>query len=118
MKQSRRAFIVSALAASVAGLIFAGQASARQALSEDPIPGVDVIVEKVPPGVNIGRVTTGPRGEIAFRNLEAGYYEVRDLNNTVRAGIRHRGGPARWQLRQQRDSRRPIWTLADQSDPL
>ncbi|KPP82863.1 MAG: hypothetical protein HLUCCA04_01980 [Oceanicaulis sp. HLUCCA04] len=118
MKQSRRIFIRSALGASIAGLAFAGQASARQALGNDPIPLIDVVVEKVPPGHAIAQVTTDRRGMIAFRDLDAGYYEVRDRDDTVRAGIRHPGGPARWQLRQGRDSRRPIWTLADQSDPL
>ncbi|MFC4723837.1 hypothetical protein AB6B38_04210 [Glycocaulis abyssi] len=99
-------------------MTLSSQAYARQAQATDPIPHIDVVVEKIPPGSETFRGTTGPRGEIAIRDLEAGYYEVRDMNNTVRAGIRHRGGPARWQLRQQRDSRRPIWTLADQSDPL
>jgi uncharacterized protein with von Willebrand factor type A (vWA) domain len=118
MKQSRRIFIQSTLSASIAGLAFAGQSSARQAQAEDPIPLIDVVVEKVPPGHAVANVTTDRRGMIAMRDLEAGYYEVRDANNTVRAGIRHRGGPVRWQLRQRRDTRRPIWSLADQSDPL
>lgn len=118
MNQSRRSFVRVAFGVCIAGVTIGGAASALQAQATDPIPHIDVVVEKVPPGQNVGRVTTGARGEIAFRNLEPGYYEVRNLENTVRAGIRHRGGPARWQLRQQRDSRRPVWTVADQSDPL
>lgn len=118
MKQSRRIFIQAALGAGIAGLAFAGQSSARQATAEDPIPLIDVVVEKVPPGNGVATVTTDQRGMIVLRNLEAGYYEVRNMDNTVRAGIRHPGGPVRWQLRQRRDSRRPTWTLADQSDPL
>ncbi|MCC5980452.1 MAG: hypothetical protein JJU26_01910 [Oceanicaulis sp.] len=121
MKPSRRDLIRSGMAAGLAafGVLGAGGAgSALQAQAEDPIPHIDIVVEKVPPGSGVAQLTTDRRGMIALRDLEAGYYEVRDLNDTVRAGIRHRGGPVRWQLRQRRDTRRPIWTLADQSDPL
>lgn len=118
MKQSRRVFIGSALGAGVAGLALGGPASALQVQGNDPIPHIDVVVEKVPPGQNVGRVTTDARGIILMRHLEPGYYEVRNTDNTVRAGVRHRGGAVRWQLSQRRDSRRPVWTVADQSDPL
>jgi len=133
MTISRREAIGLALAAGSTALVLPGGAIGAQAMAEDPIPGVDVVVEKVPPGNAVANVTTDRRGMIALRDLEAGYYEVRTADNTVRAGIRHPGGPVRWQLRQQiapdRDptarqplgERRPprvIWTLADQADPL
>jgi len=121
MNTSRRVFISSAVAAGLAfaGILAVGNAAfALQAAAEDPIPHIDVVVEKVPPGNGVFSGPTDARGMLYIRHLDAGYYEVRDVDNTVRAGIRHRGGPARWQLRQQRDTRRPIWTLADQSDPL
>lgn len=105
MTVSRREAIKLAFAAGSAAIALPGIAMGAQAAGNDPIPGVDVVVEKVPPGQHIGRVTTGPRGEIAFRDLEAGYYEVRNVDNTLRAGIRHNGGPARWQLRQRAGSR-------------
>lgn len=67
--------------------------------SNDPIPGVDVVVEKIPPGHSIGWVTTNLNGIISFKgNYERGYYEVSNRANSIRAGITHRGGPIRWQL--------------------
>jgi len=86
--------------------------------AEDPIPGVDVIVEKVPPGNAVGRVTTDKNGMIFLRNLERGYYEVRDRENSVRAGIRHPGGAVRWQLQKDSDALKPTWVLVDVNDPL
>lgn len=121
MQHSRRGFIKAAITAGLAftGVLASGNAAfALQAAAQDPIPHIDVIVEKVPPGHAFFSGPTDARGMLYFRHLDPGYYEVRDPADTVRAGIRHAGGPARWQLRQQRDLRRPIWTLADQSDPL
>ena len=78
---------------------------------EDPIPGVDVVVEKVPPGNGIARVTTDSKGRIALKgDFERGYYEVRNHENTIRAGIEHRGGQIRWQLLSSGDSKKP-WKL-------
>jgi len=81
------------------------------AASNDPIPGVDVIVEKIPPGHSIGRATTDSKGVIALKGeFERGYYEVRNRENTIRAGIEHRGGQIRWQLLSSGDSKKP-WKL-------
>lgn len=115
MMKSRREAIKFTLAAGLAGIGFTGAASGLQAYSEDPIPGVDVVVEKVPPGNAVARAATDRRGMLTFRHLDAGYYEVRNLDDTQRAGIRHAGGPARWQLRLRSDpaSRRQIWVLME-----
>jgi hypothetical protein len=79
--------------------------------SNDPIPLIDVIVEKVPPGHSVGWVTTNSNGIIALKgNFERGYYEVSDRANTNRAGINHRGGEIRWQLVKSGDRRYP-WKL-------
>jgi len=79
--------------------------------SSDPIPGVDVVVEKIPPGHSIGRVTTDSKGVIALKgDFERGYYEVRNRDNTIRAGIEHQGGQIRWQLLKSGDSKKP-WKL-------
>jgi hypothetical protein len=117
MMKSRREAIKLTFAAGLAGMVVTGAASGFQAHSEDPIPGVDVVVEKVPPGNAFAYVTTDARGIIMFRDLEAGYYEVRNADDTQRAGIRHPGGPARWQLRLRSDpaSRRQIWLLSEVS---
>ncbi|MCC5997351.1 MAG: hypothetical protein JJU18_13390 [Oceanicaulis sp.] len=114
MMKSRREAIKLTLAAGLAGIVVTGAASGLQAFAEDPIPGVDVVVEKIPPGHAVGRTVTDQRGMIMFRDLEAGYYEVRNADNSQRAGVRHPGGPARWQLRLRSDpaSRRQIWVLS------
>jgi hypothetical protein len=83
--------------------------------SNDPIPGVDVIVEKIPPGNSVGRTTTDSNGMISIRgSFAAGYYEVRNRENTIRTGIQHRGGPISWQLLNSGDSKKP-WKLVDAS---
>ncbi|MDP3466911.1 MAG: hypothetical protein Q8S11_01160 [Daejeonella sp.] len=92
---------------------FATFTLSAQTHSHIPIPGVDVVVEKVPPGNDVGRSTTDKNGMIFLRNLEQGYYEVRDRKNSVRAGIHHRGGAVRWQLLKVRDARKPTWVLVD-----
>ena len=81
--------------------------------SNDPIPGVDVIVEKVPPGHSIGWVITNSNGIIALKgNFERGYYEVCNRDNTIRAGITHTGGSIRWQLVKSGNRIKP-WKVID-----
>ena len=97
-----------------AGTMFLGLsllALPRAALaSNDPIPGVDVVVEKVPPGHVIGRLQSDRRGFLRFKSLEAGTYVVRDrLGNSAK--IRHRGGPATWQLVGTQTNGKLTWTL-------
>lgn len=74
-----------------------GLAMSAALAAEDPIPGVDVIVEKVPPGNSVGSVITDRNGVIAFRHLAPGNYVVSDKAGNS-ASIRHEGGLARWQL--------------------
>jgi hypothetical protein len=93
--------------------VFATYTLSAQSFSQDPIPGVDVVVEKVPPNQNIGAFTTDKNGMIFLRNLEQGYYEVRDRKNSVRAGIHHRGGAVRWQLLKVKNVQKTTWVLVD-----
>lgn len=82
-------------------------------ISSDPIPGVDVVVEKIPPGHSIGQITTNSNGIIAFKgNYDRGYYEVRNRENTIRTGIIHSGGQIRWQLLNSGDRKNP-WKVVE-----
>lgn len=85
--------------------------------SEDPIPGVDVVVEKVPPGNAIGRFQTDRNGYVAFRSLSAGTYVVSDGYGN-KASIEHKGGQARWRLVGSIKDGKPTWTLIDEGKPL
>lgn len=81
--------------------------------STDPIPGVDVIVEKIPPGHSIGWTRTDSKGIIALNGqFERGYYEVVNRSNTIRAGIIHKGGAIRWQLLKSGNRLKP-WMVID-----
>ena len=111
MKVSRRSFL-AAVAVGAPLVAVSGLASA----AEDPIPGVDVVVEKVPPG-HISRVTTDPRGYLPFRWLSPGNYFITDRHGN-KASIKHPGGPVRWRLVEAKTPRGPGWTLVDESDPL
>lgn len=85
--------------------------------AEDPIPGVDVVVERVPPGNAIGRFQTDRNGYVAFRSLAAGTYVVSDRYGN-KASIDHRGGQATWRLVGSIKDGKPTWTLVDESKPL
>lgn len=99
-----KVFILSAMLAAFGSMT---PASA----SNDPIPGVDVVVERVPPGHAIGQVTTTNNGIIAFKGKhKQGYYVVSDRANTNRAAINHKGGEILWQLVKSGDRRNP-WKL-------
>ena len=63
--------------------------------SNDPIPGVDVIVEKVPPGTVVYRGSTDKTGAIRIKTLQEGQYRVRDRKGRNRM-FQHKGGPVRW----------------------
>lgn len=117
MDVARRLIVKTAAAALLA--CAGGVLTATAALAaEDPIPGVDVVVEKVPPGNAIANVRTDKDGIIAFRSLEAGGYRVRDRAGDNSASIKHKGGPARWRLVQSMQSRKPVWSLVDVSEPM
>ena len=78
--------------------------------ANDPLPGVDVVVEKVPPGHVKGRLQSDRDGFLRFKSLEAGNYVVRDrFGNSAK--IDHRGGPAAWQLVGTKTNGRATWTL-------
>ena len=94
MNFAKRRLMKTALIALACAALPAGAAHA----ATDPIPGVDVVVERVPPGNAIGRFTTDSGGILAFRSLEAGGYRVRDIAGKYSASIKHAGGPARWRL--------------------
>ena len=84
----------------------------------DPIPGVDVVVEKVPPGNAVFSTTTDRNGFINSRTpLPAANYRVRDKAGHS-ATIKHKGGTVRWRLTAATRNGKTIWTLSDGSDPL
>jgi len=84
---------------------------------EDPIPLIDVVVEKTPPGVNIGRMQTDRNGYMRFKSLSSGTYVVSDKFGN-KASVKHRGGPVKWRLIGSTKDGKWVWTLVDESDPL
>ena len=104
------------LAVSVACL-FALSTQTMTANAADPIPGVDVVVEKIPPGSPTARLRTDSKGCLAFKFLPSGRYEVYDKSGN-RASIEHVGGPAKWRLLGSVKERKPVWSLVDECDPL
>lgn len=109
MGNGRRDFI----AAAVAALVTPGSLTRTALASEDPIPGVDVVVEKVPPGHGFA-AQTDPSGRLKFRALPAGVYYVSDKYGN-KARLHHKGGPASWRLVGSYRSDRPAWTLIDEN---
>lgn len=91
--------------------------SFAQSRSEDPIPLIDVVVEKTPPGHNGIAAQTDPNGYIIYRSLAAGNYIISDRHGN-KAMVKHSGGPAKWRLVVGIKNGRPIWTLVDESTPL
>lgn len=116
MNRSRRAFVGKAFAA-MSGVIVIPLLSLPALSAEDPIPGVDVVVEKIPPGVNVGRMQTDRNGYLWFKSLSSGTYVVSDKFGN-QASVRHRGGSVKWRLIGSRKNGKPVWTLIDESNPL
>jgi hypothetical protein len=87
------------------------------AVAADPIPLIDVVVEKVPPGIRVARVKTDRNGCLVFKFLQSGRYEVNDKFGN-RASLDHDGGPAQWRLLGSIKERKPVWSLVDECDPL
>jgi hypothetical protein len=67
--------------------------------AEDPIPLIDVVVEKTPPGQ--GRITypvkTDSKGYIHFKSLPEGRYVVTAPNQGDKVFL-HQGGPVSWKI--------------------
>lgn len=116
MEISRRALVGAAMAAMLVGPSMPLLSSPALA-ADDPIPGVDVVVEKVPPGQGIGRFRSDGNGYLRFKSLQAGTYHVSDKAG-AKAVVRHKGGPAKWRLLGSMKDGKPVWTLVDESDPL
>ena len=110
MHTARRIFLLTSMGSLLA------TAFAPALAAEDPIPGVDVVVEKVPPG-HISRVTTDAKGYLPFRWLGPGNYVIADRHGN-KAELKHSGGPVRWRLVGTKTPKGPVWTLVDESDPL
>jgi hypothetical protein len=107
---NRRTFLDSAKSGALAFAVVTASLSLPALASSDPIPGVDVVVEKVPPGNVVGRLQSDRRGILHFASLAAGTYVVRDrFGNSAR--IKHGGGPAAWQLVGSMPNGKPVWTL-------
>lgn len=86
------------------------------AVAADPIPGVDVVVEKVPPGIAVARIRTNRYGCLPLKSLPKGRYEVYDTFGN-RASLDHDGGKVNWRLLGSLTDKRPVWTLVDECDP-
>lgn len=83
---------------------------------EDPIPLIDVVVKKTPPGNGV-TAKTDSRGRIVFKNLPPGTYVVTDSKGHKKTFI-HPGGPVKWQFVDVDTNGNPVWTLMDDSNPL
>lgn len=90
---------------------------------EDPIPLIDVVVEKTPPGQGRGMMQTDQNGYMRIESLSPGIYVINDIFGNM-ASIEHQGGPASWRLLGFIQEGKPVWalvedwSLVDQSDPL
>jgi hypothetical protein len=101
MARTRIRFRLSRLLATKAflslSLIVPIALAAVNAAAGDPIPLIDVVVEKVPPGN--GKITypakTDSKGLIRFRSLPEGRYVVTDASRNKRVFV-HQGGPVSW----------------------
>jgi hypothetical protein len=103
--------------AAVAAMMLAAAGFAMPAAAyEDPIPLIDVIVKKTPPG-NAFVAQTNRNGRLVFKNLPAGNYVVSDRSGHKKSFV-HRGGPAKWQIVVPGPNGKPVWTLMDDSNPL
>lgn len=81
------------------------------AMATDPIPGVDVVVEKVPSGRGT-RLKTDRNGCLQVDTLASGRYLVHDTFGN-KAIVDHDGGPAKWRLVGVVKGGRPNWSLLD-----
>ena len=116
MNRSRRAFVGKALAA-MSGVIAMPLLSLPTLAGEDPIPLIDVVVKKTPPGAIVGRMQTDRNGYLRFKSLSSGTYVVSDKFGN-KASVKHQGGPAKWGLIGSTTNGKPVWTLVDESNPL
>ena len=82
MKIKNAAAKVAVIAAVLLGLM-AGRASA----THEPIPGIDIIVRKNPPGPLALHATTDKAGHFAFNNLGVGTYELEVVRRQMKASI-------------------------------
>jgi len=116
INRSRRAFVGKAFAV-MSGIIATPLLSLPALGGEDPIPFIDIVVKKTPPGNAIGRMQTDPNGYLKFKFLQAGTYEVSDKFGN-KASVKHQGGPVKWRLIGTVNNGKPVWTLVDDDNPL
>ena len=117
MNSLRRAFFRQAfmmMSGFIAALLLPSSAISG---GEDPIPLIDVVVEKTPPGQAQGRMQTDRNGYLWVKSLSAGTYVINDVFGNE-AVVKHRGGPAKWRLLGYIKNGKPVWTLVDESNPL
>lgn len=60
---------------SVSGFI-THYALSSKTLGNDPIPGLDVVLDKIPPSKTVAKVQTNASGKYSFGDLPDGYYQV------------------------------------------
>lgn len=114
MDRYRRAFLGGALAAFFSGALAVPLLSSAANAGEDPIPLIDVIVERTPPGAAFAS-RTDRMGYLTFKSLAPGTYILTDSHGK-KAKIRHPGGPAHWRLVERMSKGTPVRTLIDASN--
>jgi hypothetical protein len=87
----------AATGVAVIAVVIFGLLGSSASATNEPIPGVDIIVKKNPGG-KAKKDTTGKDGKFVFANLEAGKYllsvkmpQTKTVVNTSHSNIRHPG---------------------------
>ena len=114
MNRSRRAFFGKTLAAMSGVIAMTLLSMPALAAGEDPIPLIDVVVEKTPPGHPVARMQTDRNGYLRFKLLSPGTYVVSDKFGN-KASVKHKGGPVKWRLIGSTKNGKLAWTLVDES---
>lgn len=109
----RRRLAMAAFVAAIAGMY--GLSPSANA-TEDPIPLIDVVVRKTPPG-NGFTARTDDSGRLVFKYLARGTYVVADGKGNKKTFV-HPGGPVQWRLVKADPHGAAVWTLVDDTNPL
>ena len=90
----RRGLLMAAFLAATLGTL---GLSPTAIATEDPIPLIDVVVKKTPPGNASFPARTDNRGRIVFKFLAPGTYVVTDRKGNDKT-FAHPGGRVQWQF--------------------
>lgn len=67
---------IKSFVAAISALAFVVMSASSAWASNQPIPGIDVVVQKKPSGAPIAKGTTDAKGEVTFKELAPGQYTV------------------------------------------